>query len=255
MQLYIFFIFALFAQATTQFECVEQTQQQHPLPNPSTITVAFLLASGHHLSMEEAVETQVDYADRGSKGGKARMQGLSTEEKRDLAVSAAQARWGKTKKASKKKSAGRSASQPRKGKDSPEKRSNARAGRSTTPRVFGIALAAAEKRYADAIQERAYHVGMACALDAEIPGLVQTINALKNTQHPSLQAQSVIEVSTASPWPATPPSVLQAAPSVTAAHPRASRAQGGAISGIDLADETEDDKFLRESDLPGGEWH
>ena len=106
-----------------------------------------------------------------------------------------------------------------------------------TSKLFGKALNAAEDRLAAAIQERAFHTHMTAALDAEIPSLVQTIRALKNTQEPQIPA-----------------------PATTAATRLASTMRPS-VSPVEIAipqneqsyDE-EEDQFLRESSVAGGNW-
>jgi len=111
--------------------------------------------------------------------------------------------------------------------------------------VFGRALAAAESRLAAAIQERAYHANSLAALDAEIPSLTQTIRALQTTQGPSGASGAM----TAAPT---------AAATLASAMLGSASAARGATLGVDLAEEIDEDRFLRESEIGGnrgGAWH
>ena len=157
------------------------------------------------------------------------MNEMSTEEKRELGRKAAKARW---------KKAG-----SRKQKNPPRYK----AEQSTLqPKVFGIALIAAEKSYAKSLEELAYHENMVAILRARIPSLERTISALQNQQNPTSYTPTDIYGSIPHTMPPT---------DISTRHPDVSRAQGAAVGGIDLTDETDEDKFLRESGLPGGEWH
>jgi hypothetical protein len=179
--------------------------------------------------LKENTEKTVNYTERASRGGTARMSEMSTEEKRALGRKAANARWGKAGIRKQKKSARK------------------KTERSTLqPKVFGIALTAAEKSYAKSLEDLAYHENMVAILRARIPSLERTISALQNQQNPTSFPQTDIYGSSPHTMPST---------DISTRHPDVSRAQGAAVGGIDLTDETDEDKFLRESGLPGGEWH
>ena len=120
------------------------------------------------------------------------------------------------------------------------------------PKAFGAAHSYAEKRLAKCLEERAYHANMWAARNAEIPSLVQIITALKSSQNPAGIGPSPAAYSDVAPWDANPQGVLAPTPAQQIA---ATRVRGGAV-GIDLGDPDEDeDRFLKESGLPGGEWH
>ena len=141
--------------------------------------------------------------------------------------------------ASRRKAIARKAAKARWGKKKASKFSSASKKRALGPtsKLFGKALNAAEDRLAAAIQKRAFHTHMTAALDAEIPSLVQTIRALKNTQEPQIPA-----------------------PATTAATRLASTMRPS-VSPVEIAipqneqsyDE-EEDQFLRESSVAGGNW-
>ena len=193
------------------------------------------------------------------KGGKARMLSMSKAERQLLGRQAAEARWGGQKQAA--------AAKPKAGsRRSAAKRGGAKARVfAKADKVFGVALVAAERRLAKAIEERARAASTWAVLNAEIPSLQRTIAALRNQQNPAnaepSYEQQLPDGSRAGvPSPAGTPNydlaaVVSDAP-VPALHPlRASRAAGGAI-GVDLADEGDDeDRFLRDSSVAAGQWH
>jgi hypothetical protein len=182
--------------------------------------------------MEELTEKTIDYAERASRGGTARMNEMSAEEKRALGRKAANARWGKAGNRKKKTA-------------KPAKQKATRNTSALQPKVFGIALTAAEKSYAKSLEDLAYHENMVAILRARIPSLERTISALQNQQNPTSFPQTNVYGSIPHTMPST---------DISTRHPDVSRAQGAAVGGIDLTDETDEDKFLRESGLPGGEW-
>lgn len=244
------------------------------------IAVAFLLTLNHDFVMEQAVETLIDTPAETSviapphkrnarssvNGGKTRMQELTPAKKTALGRKAAKARWGKKKNA---------------GMIPLADASTATATRKARPRtretrVFGIALTAAERRLAKAIEERARAASTWAVLNAEIPSLQRTIAALRNQQSPGTFQQNydmqlpdgsmmpfqplagsagydLTQVMTDAPIPFVRPAAAQPQP-VPTRPLAASRAGGGAI-GVDLANDDEEDKFLNESGVAGGNWH
>jgi hypothetical protein len=121
------------------------------------------------------------------------------------------------------------------------------ASRRPAPKEFRGAHAYAEKRLAQAIQERAQAMHKLAMLEAEIPSLVGIINALKNS---SGRAGGVTAAESVT---------RELDLGLTAARlPLLRRAQGGAgLPGIgNPVDAAEDeDVFLRESPVAAGEWH
>ena len=156
------------------------------------------------------------------------MKALSPAQRTEIASNAARTRWGKK--------------EPKKAL----KRARHSAARVSTPAVFGKALLAAESRFAEAIQERAYHANMMAALDAELPSLVQTIAALKNSQNP--------QVVTPAAWATTADASIAGAGSVPARRPPANRG-GGMTLEANLATEEDEDAMLKDSAFAGGQWH
>jgi len=191
-----------------------------------------------------------------ARGGNARKQKLSPEKRISIAKKAANARWGgngkriKASAASLAREKGRSSGRPQSG-------------------IFGRALAAAEERLAQAIQERARAASTWAVLNAEIPSLQGTIAALRNQQNPGTQpsyAQTLPDGSlpgtvtgVTAGMGYTLAQVVSDAPVPASATPRglaASRVQGGAIGGTDLRENDEnEDVFLTETVTGGGQWH
>ena len=216
-----------------------------------------MLAFGQDAGMEEISEVfkkDIPAGTPASKGGKARMQSLSPQQKKMLGMKAAKARWGKTKKS------GKEAGIPL------QAIAGTRKTRTKETRVFSIALTAAEKRLAKAIEERARAASTWAVLNAEIPSLQRTIAALRNQQNPDApQVAYPMQLPDGSPVTYalnSGPSaydlntVLSDAPA-PALSPRplaASRAGGGAMN-INLGDDDEEDKFLNDSNVAGGQWH
>jgi len=138
--------------------------------------------------------------------------------------------------------------------------------RYTGPKEFSVALKAAESRLAKAIVERAEAAGKMAMLQAEIPSLVQIINALRGPQNyipaqtPNFLANDFPghyspNALSGDPTPAVqfPPYVDPlAAIAGAAAAPPVSRASGGAVQfGPDVLGQLEgpededEDRFLR----------
>lgn len=140
-----------------------------------------------------------------------------------------------------------------------------KAKRYTGPKEFSIALKAAEGRLAKAIVERAEAAGKMAMLQAEIPSLVQIINALKGQQHIPAASYDLSVQNTAFPYPSVPQ--LQpyvdplAAIAGAAAAPPMSRAMGNAVQfspevlgSLEGPDDDDDpDKYITGL-LAGGGW-
>ena len=219
------------------------------------IALVFLLASDQDAGMEEISEVRTHDIQAGtsaSKGGRARMQSLSPQQKKMLGKKAAKARWSKAKKSS------AVAGIPQKAI------AETRKPHTRETRVFSIALTAAEKRLAKAIEERARAASTWAVLNAEIPSLQRTIAALRNQQNPDapmVAYQMQLPDGSPAEYRTSPANydlntVLSDAP-MPVLSPRplaASRAGGGALN-INLGDNEEEDKFLNESGIAGGQWH
>lgn len=225
-----------------------------------------------------------------SRGGKARMQELTPAKRRALGRKAALARWGKQAVAADATTAAKAVRATRRRSNCaealppfalPRASRKQRKTFSKQERVFGIALTAAEKRLATAIEERACAASTWAVLNAEIPSLQRTIAALRNQQNPAAPIQgyemtlpdgSFTGANIASPgytlnnvlsdapvpFVRPAPTRIQAQPPV-AASPRplaVSRATGGAVD-VNLEDDPadEEDKFLNDSSVAGGTWH
>ena len=232
----------------------------------------------------------VPNASPASKGGKARMQELTPAKRRALGRKAAAARWGKQAVAQDATTAAKAVRVPRRRSNCaealppfalPRASRKQRKTFSKQERVFGIALTAAEKRLATAIEERARAAATWAVLNAEIPSLQRTIAALRNQQNPAAPIQgyemtlpdgsftganiapagyTLNNVLSDAPVPFVRPAPtrIQAQPPV-AASPRplaVSRATGGAVN-VNLEDDPadEEDKFLNDSSVAGGTWH
>jgi hypothetical protein len=240
------------------------------------ITVAFSLASSNDAVMEQTAEflsessapvlPQETDASPSVRGGKARMNELTPDKRRALGRKAAQARWGKDKNQAVDEKAPRKRRKAKFTVDHVVSTPNAR--RET--RVFGIALMAAEKRLARAIEERARAAATWAVLNAEIPSLQRTIAALRNQQNPNTSPQGyemtlpdgsgyqpnasygLPQVISDAPVPLVAP---QQAAAASARALAASRVGGGAVES-DLGDASDDeDKFLNASGMAGGNWH
>lgn len=188
-----------------------------------------------------------------------------TMQRRARGRKAAQARWTKANSAS---AVGNTPSKRRNAKsvDAPAapKRKIRREAR-----VFNIALTAAEKRLAKAIDERARAAATWAVLNAEIPSLQRTIAALRNQQNPDAFVQNyqmplpdgstgnytsnanyMAQVVSDAPMPPTAPP-----PGVSPRALAATRARGGAVD-VELEESADDeDKFLNASGMAGGNWH
>ena len=167
------------------------------------------------------------------------MQSLSPEQRSAIAGKAANARWSKDKV---RRSEIRDQQAP-----APATKLRRPVRPAPAPKTFRDAHSYAEKRLAAALKERAQAMNKLAMLNAEIPSLIQIINALKGQQSPQTPALGTVEI----------PGALAASPASPLVV-RIGRVQGGAgIPGIgdpvDLNDD--EDRFLRESPVAGGDWH
>jgi hypothetical protein len=187
---------------------------------------------------------------------------LSKEERSRIATDAAKRRWANAKEqAAKAAKAASKAAKPKK--------------KGSAPREFSSALKTAEKRLARAIQERAEYAAKYAVVSAEIPSLQQIIQALRNPMGavpqsyyagtavpyaPPTLEQIVGDTPLAYQNPPRPqPVPLPAIPQQL--HPanvqaKASKGGGGAIAGMDLEAEENEDQYLGEEPTTGGgAWH
>jgi hypothetical protein len=170
------------------------------------------------------------------------MQSLSPEQRSAIAGKAARARWGKDK--GRRSEIGDQQAPAPATKQRPAMRSAPRPPMRPAP--FSGAHKYAEKRLAAALKERAQAMNKLAMLNVEIPSLIQIIKALQGPQNPQLVPAGALDIASRV---ASDGSLPPAAPQVLRA------AQGAAIGGIDLGDETDEDRFLRESPVAGGDWH
>jgi hypothetical protein len=189
---------------------------------------------------------------------------ISKEERSKIMSEAAKLRWAKARKA--KALAEKLKTAP---KAAPAKK------KATAPREFSSALRTAEKRLAMAILERSKAAATYAVLSAEIPSLQRLIVALRNPLgvapeygaiQPATLEQIVGDQPIAYPNPprVMPTAALPPAPEFSipqALHPantvQQNRGGGGAIDvplDADASGEDED-QFLRESAIAGGQWH
>ena len=208
----------------------------------------------------------LDEATPASKGGKARMQHLSPSERKALAGNASRARWKKQKAQEQTQAihcpacaAGLNLERGEGSHIMPSAEHPIPAPQSANPnsalhpnpmpKEFNTALVAAERRLAKAIEERAKAANAWAVLQAEIPFLERTIAVLRG--HPvTLPPAAVPNFASTFPLPNSweKPAVQH--------QPQISKAQGGAVANINLSGpEDDEDRFLRESGLPSGEWH
>jgi hypothetical protein len=131
--------------------------------------------------------------------------------------------------------------------------------RYTGPKEFSVALKAAENRLAKAINERAEAMGKLAGLNAEIPSLLQIIQALKGSSNlppTPFDFSGGVPNAQAFQAPIDPQAALMAA----MAAPPVSRASGGAVQfspdvvgSLEGPDDDNPDKFL-EGPHAGGGW-
>ena len=130
--------------------------------------------------------------------------------------------------------------------------------RYTGPKEFSVALKAAENRLAKAINERAEAMGKLAGLNAEIPSLLQIIQALKGSNNlPPAQYDFSGSVPNAQAFQA--PIDPQAALMAAMAAPPVSRASGGAVQfspdvvgSLEGPDDDDPDKFITGPHAGGG---
>ncbi len=187
---------------------------------------------------------------------------LTKEQRSQIAKDAAKRRWAKAKRAaSRPKSKSKAKAKPAK-KIAP-----------TSPREFSSALRRAESDLAKALEQRAthaaqynYHAAQYSAINKQIPALQNLVSVLKNPlgvlpDYPYPAAPSVEQIVSDQPLQYRNPLPVRPVPvePPPALHPAmtAGRAQGGAVDAPgDLAADTEDeDQFLRDAQVAGGQWH
>jgi len=193
---------------------------------------------------------------------------LTKEERSKIMSEAATRRWAKTRR-SKPKTV-----KPVKKPALKTAAKNVRAAKSQkkvkAPREFSSALKTAENRLAKALLERAEAASRYAVLSAEIPSLQRLIIALKNPLGavpdyglpigPSLeQIVGDQPLAYANPPRRTdiPAQSVPVIPVPQALHPAntQSRAGGGAIGGVELETDEDEDRHLNESPVSGGAWH
>lgn len=180
---------------------------------------------------------------------------LSAEARRELAGKAARARWRKNRDQEAAAPATIPATPPKKKKARSASIPTASSAPAAKPRPpvrpgpFRGAHSYAEKRLAAALKERAQAMNKVAMLNAEIPSLVEIINALQGQRNPQAVPAGALDLASIVAGGAFAPEARPAAPQV----PRV--AQGAAVGGIDLGDESDEDRFLRESPVAGGQWH
>jgi hypothetical protein len=225
------------------------------------------------ICMDEPIEKPTEVINLAIKAGKARMSNLSSQQRHELATKAAKRRWASSKSDNSASSSQTSpdvevseaASLPKNPRKPRDRRPALR--RTSNNRVFSVALNAAEKRLAKAIEERATAANLWAVLNAEIPSLQQTIAALRKQQNPTAFQPSFSSPASASPVTletlvggsaeAVSPVTVSSSdsPAASIRTLRASRAQGTAVA-VDLQNGDEDeDRFLRESPVANGQWH
>ena len=200
------------------------------------------------------------------KGGENRSKSLTPERRKEIASAAAKARHEKRRLAAQQEQPPTSEPAPDTApppvveaqpapqeKQEPPRKIKA----PPVPKVFGQALAAAEKQYVSDLQDLAYHEQMVAIIRARIPSTVQTIRALGGIVNPETTAaanhmdtlrQAGSEVMAV---PMMPQQQQAAAPINL---PPIPRAHGGALGVIDepMAPKEDENMFLREGEQ--GKW-
>lgn len=141
--------------------------------------------------------------------------------------------------------------------------------RPAAPREFSTALKAAEKRLAKALEERAFHAYQYNALCAEIPSLADLVKSLRNPLGsspmpgvaipPTVTIEQIVgdQVLGYKNPPILRPTGVAAIPVPQQLHPVnavTGRGGGGAV-GMQIEEPEDEDKFLTESGVAGGQWH
>ena len=187
---------------------------------------------------------------------------LTKEQRSKVQSEAASRRWAKVRE--EKAKAAKAAQKPAAKPVAKPKSQN----RSSGPKEFSSALRTAEKRLSQAILERSKAANTYAVLSAEIPSLQRLIVALKNPlgllpEYGVSLAPSLEQIVGDQPLDyANPPRrnlvpVPPVMPVPQELHPAntVTRGGGGAI-GVELPEGAEDeDQFLRESAIAGGNWH
>lgn len=190
----------------------------------------------------------------GSDGSKARTTGLPPERRKEIAREAAKARWKKKEVPAEVQPvtlqpvAATPPEPPAPEPTAPAPPSPAEIGKrraakeKAIPKVYGQALTAAEKEYADLIEELSYHDEKASRIKARLPGVINTVRALGGIveMHPPSAIQSG-----AGPLPYDPSSPA------TVGLPAVPMAHGGALGVIEDNPAVNENAFLTED---GGKW-
>jgi hypothetical protein len=182
---------------------------------------------------------------------------LDKEARSKIMSEAAKRRWAKARKAK----AVASAPVKTAPKAPPAKK------KATAPREFSSALRTAEKRLAMAILERSKAAATYAVLSAEIPSLQRLIVALKNplgilpeygaATPPSLEqivGDQPIAYRNPPNRPPAPELIKELVPQQLHPANTVGRAGGGAV-GVELAEPEDEDQFLKDSGVAGGDWH
>jgi hypothetical protein len=203
------------------------------------------------------------------KGGEARMQALTKEQRTEFARSGAKARWKD------KEVPVEPAPLPTQPAKSPHrKRRVSKPKQSRNEKVFEQALASAEQEYVIALKDHAEYSGKLALLNMRIPALQRTIAVLRQQQNPSSVAPYMQPYTPQIPAIPQPPTMEQimsdvpiqpgyqppqmpvqpVAPGLTTAP--VVKLAGGSAMGVELTGtgDDEDDQHLRESGVAGGQW-
>jgi hypothetical protein len=132
--------------------------------------------------------------------------------------------------------------------------------------TFGAALVAAEKMLADATDQRNFHASEYHRYNREIPRLQRTVEALRNQQSivsgeaevkpqymPMEPGYGIAQVLSDAPIPMAAQTSQEGIPNLEMQPKRHVLAGGGAV-GVQLEEEPDEDIFLKDANLPGGNW-
>jgi hypothetical protein len=177
---------------------------------------------------------------------------LTKEQRSEVAREAARRRWAKIKREKGKVAKGKAAAKN-------AKSAKQKSGR--TPQ-FASALKVAEKQLAKAIQDRQEAANKYAVASATIPSLMRIVSALKNPagpvpgEPPAVSLEQIVGDGPV-PYQNPPRAAVPAIPVPQQLHPanQQGRAQGGAVGGVDLEEEADENQFLRDSPIASGEWH